>query len=54
VKGDLIDVLAIEMEFDVKVIAAQRIMAHGMMTRILERTVIAGLLVVIEDDLLIE
>ncbi len=51
---NLVDMLAIEMELDVEVVAAQRIMANGMMTRVVERSVIAGLLVVIEDDLLIE
>jgi len=51
---NLVDMIAIEMELDVEVVAAQWIMANGMMTRIVERAVIAGLLVVIEDDLLIE
>ena len=53
-KSDLIDALTFEMKRNVEMVAAQGVMANRMMRRVIERTVIARLLVVIEDDLLIK
>ncbi len=48
------DALAVKIERYADVIAAQRVVAFGMVARVLERAVVARLPVVVEDDLLVQ
>src|SRR5690349_22040392 len=54
VEGNLIDMLPFEMEIDVQMISAQRIMTDCMMAGVSQRTVVARLLVVVEDNFLVK
>ena len=53
-ESDVVDTFPIQIEFDVEMIATQRIMADGVMACLIERAIIARLFIVIENDLLIK
>jgi hypothetical protein len=53
-KSDLIDAITFEMKRKVEMVAAQGVMANRMMRRVIERAIVARLLVVIKNDFLIK